>query len=97
MLSCWSERQYPGMVFQDSCFLTVILPFSLMMEVYKLLGVKKINTTVYHLHCNGLVKQFNRSLINMLSKTAQTHGQDWDEKLPFALFVLTVFLYNSPL
>ena len=57
----------------------------LMMEIYKLLGVKKVNTTAYHPQCDGLVERFNRSLIDMLSKTVQTHGQDWDEKLPFIL------------
>ena len=57
----------------------------LMMEIYKLLGVKKVNTTAYHPQCDGVVERFNRSLIDMLSKTVQTHGQDWDEKLPFIL------------
>ena len=67
----------------------------LMMEIYKLLGVKKVNTTAYHPQCDSLVERFNRSLIDMLSKTVQTHGQDWDEKLPFVLFAYRASIQQS--
>ena len=68
-----------------------------MMEVYRLLGVKKVNTTAYHPQCDGLVERFNRSLIDMLSKTVQAHGQDWDEKLPFVLFAYRASIQQSTL
>ena len=34
----------------------------LMYEVYKLLGIKNVNTTAYHPQTDGLVEQFNRTL-----------------------------------
>ena len=58
----------------------------IMMEVYKLLGTHKVNTTAYHPQGDGLVECMNRSLLNMLSKSAESNGSDWDERLPFVLF-----------
>lgn len=49
-------------------------------------GVKKVSTTACHPQCDGLVERFNRSLIDMLSKTVEAHGQDWDERFSFVLF-----------
>ena len=57
-----------------------------MMEVYKLLGTHKVNTTAYHPQGDGLVERMNRSLLNMLSKSADSNGSNWDERLPFILF-----------
>ena len=34
----------------------------MMLDLYKLLGVKKLNTTSYHPQCNGMVERFNRTL-----------------------------------
>ena len=33
-----------------------------------------------------LVERFNRTLIDMLAKTAEQNGKNWDKKLPFVLF-----------
>ena len=41
----------------------------LMVEVEKLLGFKKLNTTAYHLQTDGLVERYNRTLKVMLAKT----------------------------
>ena len=54
-----------------------------MMEVYQLVGIKKLNTTAYHPRCNGLVENFIRA---MIAKHAQTHGPDWDLYLQHLLF-----------
>ena len=43
---------------------------NLMKNVYKLLGLKKVNTTAYHPQTDGLVERFNRTLTDMLSKKA---------------------------
>ena len=45
-----------------------------------------MNTTAYHPQTDGLVEQFNRTLFDMLSKTAKQNGKDWDNCLPFILF-----------
>ena len=58
----------------------------LMTEVYKLLGIHKSNTTAYHPQTDGLVGRFNRTLIDMLAKTSNQHGTDWDDHLPYVLF-----------
>ena len=38
------------------------LLFHLLMDLCKLLGIKKLNTTAYHPQCNGMVERFNRTL-----------------------------------
>ena len=54
--------------------------------MYKLLGIKKANTTAYHPHIDGLVERFHRTLTDMLAKRVQRSGKDWDEQLPYVLF-----------
>ena len=46
------------------CFLA-----NLMMELYQLLGVQKLNTMAYHPQSDGLLERFNRTLLNMLAKS----------------------------
>ena len=55
----------------------------LLHEIGTLLGFHKANTTVYHLQTNILVRRFNRTLIDMLAKTAELNAKNWDEKLPY--------------
>ena len=43
-----------------------------------LLGIHKLNTSAYHLHTNGLVECYNRTLTAMLPKTVED-GCDWDK------------------
>ena len=54
----------------------------LMQEVCGVMGVNKVNTTAYHPQGDGLVERFNRTLQDMLSKTTERDGSNWDEKLP---------------
>ena len=65
---------------RGSSFLTKI------MVVYKVLGTHKVNTTAYHPQGDGLVERMNRSLLIMLSMSAEFNGSDWDQRLPFLLF-----------
>ena len=58
----------------------------LLAEVYHLMGMKKVNTTAYHPQTHGLVERFNRTLLDMLSKTTKQNGKDWDSCLSFVLF-----------
>ena len=67
----------------------------LMLEVCKLLGTKKINTTGYHPQTDGLIERLNRTLISMLSKCVTKHGRDWDERLPYILFAYRVSVHES--
>ena len=69
----------------------------LMQEVYSLLGVHKATTTAYHPQTDGLVERFNRTLLEMLSKTceASSNGKDWDVRLPYVLYSYRVSVHPS--
>lgn len=58
----------------------------LMLDVCKLLGVRKLNTTAYHPQCDGAVERFNRTLKTMLRKQAATMGTQWDQYLSGVLW-----------
>ena len=58
----------------------------LLADVCQVLGVKKVNTTAYHPQTDGLVEWFNRTFTDMLAKTVEKGGQDWDNRLPYVLF-----------
>ena len=47
---------------------------ALMKDVCQLLGIHKINTTVYHPQCDGMVERFNRTLKSMQRKHAASYG-----------------------
>ena len=66
-----------------------------MYEVYKFLGIKKVNTTTYHPQTDGLVERFNRTLTSMLGKTVQKQGHDWDEHLPYVLYAYRTSIQES--
>ena len=68
---------------------------NLMKKVYELLGLKKVNTTAYHPQTDGLVKRFNRTLTDMLSKKVKKGGKDWDQQLPYVLFAYRASLQES--
>ena len=48
---------------------------SLIQEVCKVMGLRKVNATAYHPQGDGLVERFNRTLIEMLSKTVKQGGR----------------------
>lgn len=52
-------------------------------KVCQLMGIRKVNTTVYHTQGDGLAERFNRTLPDMLAKTVKPGGQDWDDHLPY--------------
>jgi hypothetical protein len=54
----------------------------LLKEVCILLGVRKTSTTAYHPQTDGLVG----TLTDMLAKTVEKDGKDWDTQLPYVLF-----------
>jgi len=55
-------------------------------DIWRLLNIKKIQTTPYHPSTNGRTERFNHTLATMLSMYVNENQQDWDEYLPFVLF-----------
>ena len=51
------------------------------------LGTKEQHTTAYHPQTDGLVERFNGTLVKMLSAYTSEKQDDWDEYLPFVLWV----------
>ena len=58
----------------------------LMMDICKLLGIHKLNTTAYHPQCNGMVERLNRTLKTALRKHAARFGVQWDQYLAGVLW-----------
>ena len=67
----------------------------LVLEVCKLFDIKKVNTSGYHPQTNGLCERFNSTLIQMLSKTVERYGHDWDRHLSYVLYAYRVSVQES--
>ena len=67
----------------------------ILQEVYKLLGIKKVNTSAYHPQSDGLVERFNRTLTDMLAKTVDQSGRDWDKRIPYVLYAYRTSVQES--
>lgn len=51
--------------------------------------------TAYHPRTDGLVERFNRTLTNMLSKTVEQGGKNWDQHVPFVLLAYWASIQGS--
>ena len=67
----------------------------LMEDVYKLMGITKTNTTAYHPQTDGLVERFYWTLTDMLAKSIEKNGKDWDRHLLYVLFAYQSSLQQS--
>jgi transposase InsO family protein len=63
-------------------------PFTskLMKELTDKYGIKHRKSSPYHPQDNGQVESTNKVLEAILTKTVQLHHQDWDDRLPEALW-----------
>ncbi len=50
-------------------------------ELYELLGIKSIRTSVYHPQTDGLVERFNPTLKTMIRKFVHEDAKNWDKWL----------------
>ncbi len=57
-------------------------------ELYELLGIKSIRTSVYHPQTDGLVERFNRTLKTMIRKFVHDDAKNWDKWLEPLLFAV---------
>jgi hypothetical protein len=55
-------------------------------ETYRLMNIKKLNTSGYRPQTNGMVEKFNHTLVQSISQYISVDQRDWDEFLPFACF-----------
>ena len=56
------------------------------MELYRLIGIKALQTSPYHPQMDELVERFNRTLKAMLRRVVKGEKRDWDCMLPYVLF-----------
>lgn len=56
----------------------------------KILKIEKIKTTVYHPQSNGALEKSHRTLTEYLRHYTNERKQNWDEYIPYSMFV-----YNS--
>ena len=68
---------------------------SLMMEVCRLMNVRKINTTSYRPQTDGLVERFNRTLEQMISAYVSQNQRNWDKCIPYVLFAYNTAIQES--
>ena len=64
-------------------------------ELARILGVDRRFSTPHHPQTNGLVENFNRTLIQLLRNYVETNHRDWDEWLDFALFAYRTSSHRS--
>lgn len=64
-------------------------------EVCHMMGTHKVKTTAYYPQRDGIVEQFNRILIEMLSKNVEQHGKDRNKKLSYVLFAYRTSVQES--
>ncbi len=57
-------------------------------ELYELLGIKSVRTSVYHPQTDGLVERFNRTLKTMIRKFVHEDAKIWDKWLDPLLFAV---------
>ena len=79
-----------------SCSFLVLMALNLlshfMVDLCRILGIIKLNTTTYHPQCDGAVKSSNQTLKTMLRKHAAKFGSQWDRFLRWVLWAYS----NTP-
>ncbi|GBM90462.1 hypothetical protein AVEN_75840-1 [Araneus ventricosus] len=56
-----------------------------MQEVYKTLGIKKLQTVNFNPQANGVVERLNKTLIDSQSHLVSQNQMDWCQQVPLAL------------
>ena len=68
---------------------------SLEVDLCRLLGMKKVNTTACHPQTDGLVENVNRMIRAMIAKHAHKFRNDWDKCLHQLLFAYHIKPHDS--
>lgn len=64
-------------------------------ELYRLLGIHKVRTSVYHPACNGVAEITHRSLHKLFSAVVSTHQRDWVSYLSYVVFVYNATKHSA--
>ena len=67
----------------------------LILEMCRILGIKKLNTSGYHPQTDGLVEKFNSTLLGMMSKCSDSKSLEWDQQLSTLLFAYRSMVQES--
>lgn len=68
---------------------------SLMKEICKNLGIKKIQTTPYHPQSNGMVERLHRTLTDSLSHFVRRDGRDWHKWVKYVVMAYRSIPHSS--
>ncbi|HEY1644970.1 MAG TPA: reverse transcriptase domain-containing protein, partial [Candidatus Saccharimonadales bacterium] len=63
-------------------------------EIWKMLNIKKIQTTPYHPQTNGRTERFNHTLTTMLSMYVNENQKDWDQFLNYVMFAYRTSIHS---
>ena len=64
-------------------------------EIFKLLKVKRINSTSFHPQMQGKVEKFHLGLNQIKSHYVNKYGDDWDEFVNYALLAHRAVPYST--
>ena len=67
----------------------------LIKEICNILRIKKTRTSPYHPQCDGLVEEFNRTLLDMLATTTKNHPFDWEDQLRKVCMAYNTSVHSS--
>uniref|UniRef100_A0A914CVK8 Integrase catalytic domain-containing protein n=1 Tax=Acrobeloides nanus TaxID=290746 RepID=A0A914CVK8_9BILA len=70
---------------------------SILDNMAKICGFKKILTTSYHPAANGQVERTNSTIINIISAFCNEGGTDWSQLLPMSVFAYNTSVHSSTL
>ena len=91
LLKLFSQMGMPDIIHSDQGrnFESALLKQSL-----DAFGISKSHTTAYHPEGDGMVEQFNRSLLQLLRTYVDTES-DWEKHLPLALYAYRTAIHAS--
>ena len=67
----------------------------LFQELCSILSIQNTRTTPYHPQSDGMIEQFNQTLLNILSINASQNPENWDEVLPKLMCAYRTSVHES--
>ena len=67
----------------------------LFQKLTELLQIDKTRTTSFNSQSNAVIERTNRTILNMLAKTMDTHEQNWSKLLPYVMLAHRLSVHES--